>query len=189
MGGGASKGKKGGKGGKGAPPPPPPPPPAADPRLPLTIRQKFSIVKSWKGISRAMESTGVYMFVKLFEEHQELLGFFSKLKGLKEKDKEAQAESLELQEHATVVMNTLDEAIRALEDVDAFLVLLHHVGATHAKIPGYDKEFFWKIRGPFLEAVKVTLGDAYTENMDTIYKITIDFILQTLIDGFEKGSS
>lgn len=42
----------------------PPEPPAADPRLPLNVRQKFSITKSWKGIARAMEPTGVNMFVK-----------------------------------------------------------------------------------------------------------------------------
>ena len=63
MGGGASK-KKGKRNDAKAALQPPPPPPAADPRLPLTVRQRFSIVKSWKGISRAMESTGIYMFVK-----------------------------------------------------------------------------------------------------------------------------
>ncbi|KAF0298124.1 hypothetical protein FJT64_004503 [Amphibalanus amphitrite] len=62
MGGGASK-KKSRRSDAKAALQPPPPPPAADPRLPLTVRQRFSIVKSWKGISRAMESTGIYMFV------------------------------------------------------------------------------------------------------------------------------
>lgn len=38
--------------------------PQADPRLPLNTRQKFNISKSWKGIVRAMEPTGVNMFVK-----------------------------------------------------------------------------------------------------------------------------
>ena len=42
----------------------PPEPPPADPRLPLTVRQRFSITKSWKGISREMERTGVTMFIK-----------------------------------------------------------------------------------------------------------------------------
>lgn len=37
---------------------------AADPRLPLNVRQKFNLSKSWKGISREMEMTGVLMFVK-----------------------------------------------------------------------------------------------------------------------------
>ncbi|UYV79779.1 Globin [Cordylochernes scorpioides] len=41
-------------------------PPPTDPRLPLTARQVFSISKSWKGIVRAMESTGVTMFIRNF---------------------------------------------------------------------------------------------------------------------------
>ncbi|RWS27293.1 neuroglobin-like protein [Leptotrombidium deliense] len=41
-----------------------PQPPPSDPRLPLSTRQKFSISKSWKGIARAMEQTGINMFVK-----------------------------------------------------------------------------------------------------------------------------
>lgn len=35
-----------------------------DPRLPLTAKQKYNMMASWKGISRAMESTGVCMFLK-----------------------------------------------------------------------------------------------------------------------------
>uniref|UniRef100_T1JQ11 Neuroglobin n=3 Tax=Tetranychus urticae TaxID=32264 RepID=T1JQ11_TETUR len=41
-----------------------PEPPPPDPRLPLNARQKFQITKSWKGIQRAMEPTGVSMFIK-----------------------------------------------------------------------------------------------------------------------------
>lgn len=42
----------------------PPTPPAPDPRMPLTARQLFNISKSWKGIARAMEPTGITMFVR-----------------------------------------------------------------------------------------------------------------------------
>lgn len=42
----------------------PPAPAAVDSRLPLTARQKYSMVASWKGISRAMETTGINMFIK-----------------------------------------------------------------------------------------------------------------------------
>ena len=42
----------------------PPAPAATDPRLPLTARQKYSMVASWKGISRAMETTGICMFIE-----------------------------------------------------------------------------------------------------------------------------
>lgn len=39
-------------------------PPPVDSRLPLTAKQKYTMVASWKGISRAMEPTGVNMFIK-----------------------------------------------------------------------------------------------------------------------------
>ena len=46
---------------------------------------------------------------------------------------------------------------------------------------------FQKIREPFLEAVKITLGDRYTENMESIYKIAITFILQTMAEGMQDA--
>jgi hypothetical protein len=55
-------GGEGSKGRRGEAEPPAPEPP--DPRLPLTAKQKYSMMASWKGISRAMEPTGVYMFIK-----------------------------------------------------------------------------------------------------------------------------
>lgn len=58
-GGGAGKSESGNKNGEGGASAKP-----ADPRLPLNVRQKFNLSKSWKGISREMEMTGVLMFVK-----------------------------------------------------------------------------------------------------------------------------
>lgn len=55
----------GGGGNSGNGEPPPAAPAAVDPRLPLTAKQKYSMLASWKGISRAMEPTGVLMFIKL----------------------------------------------------------------------------------------------------------------------------
>lgn len=157
-------------------------PPKQDPRLPLTAKQKYSMLASWKGISRAMEQTGVYMFIKLFEEHEELLELFAKLKELR--TKEEQASSLELQEHATKVMNTLDEGIKELDDLDTFFTFLTQIGQSHKKIPGFKPDYFWKIEKPFLEAVEMTLGDRYTENVENIYKVTIKLIIETLVNGY-----
>lgn len=42
----------------------PRPPSPPDPRLPLTARQKYTMIASWKGISRAMQPTGVNMFIE-----------------------------------------------------------------------------------------------------------------------------
>jgi len=159
--------------------------PALDPRLPLNARQKYSMLASWKGISRALEPTGIYMFIKLFEEHEELLNMFTKFQKLKTRDEQASSE--ELAEHAVSVMNSLDEGIRSIDNMDNFHLFLTQIGQSHCKIEGFNKELFWKIRNPFLEAVKMTLGDRYTENIESIYQVSINLVIETLIEGFEKG--
>jgi hypothetical protein len=45
---------------------------------------------------------------------------------------------------------------------------------------------FQRIERPFLEAVQMTLGDRYTENIESIYKVTIKFIIETLVRGYEE---
>ncbi|KAH9640047.1 hypothetical protein HF086_017608 [Spodoptera exigua] len=106
--------------------------------------------------------------------------------------KEEQINSMELAEHANNVMNTLDEGIKGLDDLDNFFGYIHQVGASHRRIPGFKVEYFWlsppqKIEAPFLAAVESTLGDRYTPNVESIYKITIKFILETLIEGYEAA--
>lgn len=44
-----------------------------------------------------------------------------------------------------------------------------------------------RIERPFLAAVQETLGDRYTDNMENIYKITIRYILDTVVKGFDLG--
>lgn len=46
---------------------------------------------------------------------------------------------------------------------------------------------FQRIEKPFLTAVASTLGDRYTDNVEGIYKITIKFIIETLVEGYEAG--
>ncbi|XP_054714123.1 neuroglobin-like [Uloborus diversus] len=164
----------------------PPTPPATDPRLPLTARQLFNITKSWKGIARAMEPTGITMFVRLFEENEDILHLFQKFQY--KRFHELHRDSMELAQHASIVMNTLDESIKKLGNVDYFMDYLHAVGKLHTKIPGFQRDYFWRIERPFLAAVQDTLGDRYTDNMENIYKITIRYILDTIVKGFDLNS-
>ena len=46
-----------------------------------------------------------------------------------------------------------------------------------------------KIEKPFLSAVETTLGDRYTTNIENIYKVTIKFIIETLVTGFENSAN
>lgn len=66
---------------------------------------------------------------------------FTKFRELKTKDQ--QATSMELAEHAKMVMSTLDEGIKSLDDMDTFLTYLHEIGASHTKIPGFNRQYFW----------------------------------------------
>lgn len=45
-----------------------------------------------------------------------------------------------------------------------------------------------KIEKPFLAAVSTTLGDRYTDNVEGIYKITLKFVIETLVEGFESAA-
>lgn len=81
------------------------------------------------------------LFNRLFEDHGELLGLFNKFRELK--TKEEQASSEELAEHANKVMETLDEGIRSLDELDTFFEYLSQVGASHTRIPEFKSEYFW----------------------------------------------
>ncbi|CAH1390466.1 unnamed protein product [Nezara viridula] len=96
---------------------------------------------NWIFISSPTLAVMKVPFNVLFEEHEELLELFAKLKELR--TKEEQASSLELQEHATKVMNTLDEGIKELDDLDTFFTFLTQIGQSHKKIPGFKPDYFW----------------------------------------------
>ena len=42
------------------------------------------------------------------------------------------------------------------------------------------------MEAPFLYAIKIVLGDRYTESMEEIYKVVIKFILNNVTDIFEE---
>lgn len=160
-------------------------PAAEDPRLPLTQRDIFRLSSSWKAIHRNLEETGVEMFVRLFKSNAELKTMFHAFKDLDSEDAMRSNEALE--NHATLVMTTLDDAFTHIDNFDYVSEVLKKTGGTHVRFEGFKQDNFMKIREPFLEAVKITLGDRYTENMESIYKVAITYILQTLCDGMEEA--
>ncbi|KAJ8309517.1 hypothetical protein KUTeg_014391 [Tegillarca granosa] len=123
----------------------------------------------------------------MFEQNREVLKLFGDFANY---TAEELVENRELEQHVTMVMNTIVEAISCLEDIDYVICMLHSIGKLHAKkMKNFDPQEFWKIEEPFLSAVKETLDDRYTANMDIIYKITIKFILEMLIEGFNYNTT
>ncbi|GFS08611.1 neuroglobin [Elysia marginata] len=151
----------------------------------LTYKQVFSLKQSWKGIKRKMEETGVEMFVRLFKTNSDLQALFQGFKHIRSDDELRSNEALEY--HATLVMTTLDDAITHIDNYEFVRQLLHKAGGSHMKFEGFQPDNFMQMKEPFLEAVRVTLGDRYTDNMQTIYTIAITFILSTLIEGIKEA--
>ncbi|CAG0879564.1 unnamed protein product [Darwinula stevensoni] len=121
----------------------------------------------------------------LFVDHCDLLNQFEKFQGLETQDEEA--ERMELADHARIVMTTLDTSIRSLDNLDEFFQYVYTVGEAHTRIPEFQKENFMKIKGPFLYAVRETLQERYTPNIEAVYRITLDFIIGTLVEGYENA--
>ena len=67
---------------------------------------------------------------------------------------------MELAQHAGIVMNTLDESIKKLDNVDSFMDYLHSVGMLHTKIPGFRRDYFWV--GKILQGINVTFFSNFT---------------------------
>lgn len=156
--------------------------PKVDDRIPLDARQVFKLNQSWKAIKRSLGEAGVEMFVRLFKTNSYLKDMFSQFKGIETEDELRNNELLE--HHATFVMSTLDEAISNIDNYDFVQQTLHRVGCSHRRFSGFEPSNFWRIKGPFLEAMSITLGDRYTPYMQTVYELTITFIIQNLLVGY-----
>ncbi|XP_062621642.1 uncharacterized protein LOC134283210, partial [Saccostrea cucullata] len=122
------------------------------------------------------------LIFRLFKTNSHLKYVFTKFTQLETEDDMRQNEALE--QHATFVMTTVDEAISNIDNYNYVTDHLHRTGATHQRFVDFSSENFAKIKEPFLEAVKITLGDRYTDYMANVYTKTIDFILVTLRSGY-----
>ncbi|XP_048733660.1 neuroglobin-like isoform X2 [Ostrea edulis] len=152
-----------------------------DTRCSLTTRDKYQIIKSWKAIARDLHATGITMFLRMFEENVDLRKFF-KFGDYKESSDLLQNKIF--LNHVTLVMHTFDEAICSMGDTDYVMEMLRGIGKSHRRLPEFNFMIFSRIEEPFLIAVKETLGDRYSVNMDNIYRKTVKFIIRELSQGF-----
>ncbi|RUS79879.1 hypothetical protein EGW08_012357 [Elysia chlorotica] len=158
----------------------PPSPPAPDPRLPLTPMQVFKLKKNWKGVKRRLEDTGVEMLIRLFRLEPSAQAQFKNIRHLESEDKLRMSEDLE--KHAGRLMATLDDIVNNIDNVDYALSKMPTVAQQDVQFQGFTANQLALIEQPFLDAVRIILDDRYTENMDTIYRILIKFILQHLVN-------
>ncbi|CEF62068.1 Globin family and Globin-like domain and Globin, structural domain-containing protein [Strongyloides ratti] len=153
-----------------------------DSRIPLTERQKFLLIKNWKGISRRARDAGTNLFVQLLSEHQEL-GEYFKFGNVKEKDKYEMMADEKIQNHGEAVMRILDSVITSVNDPQEMFRILEEQGKEHATKKNFKPELFREVEDALFYSIKLILDERYTDNMDNIYRIVMKTILKTLEDS------
>jgi len=152
---------------------------------PLTTRQAFSLRQSWKAIMRNEVDFGTEMFLLLFRTDPEIQPMFDSFKHITSEEDFHNNE--EWENFVTDVMVTLDDVITRIDDYAFVKKHLARVGATHIKFAGFRQSKFVAVRDTFLESVRLTLGDRYTDNIQNIYTIFINFILESIVEGMEAA--
>ncbi len=71
----------------------------------------------------------------------EVQNLFSSFRGLKHATDMRSSQALE--NHAMMVMCTIDEAITNLDDLDYAIDMLLSVGKTHQRFPTFNRDLFW----------------------------------------------
>merc|ERR1712127_52830 len=113
----------------------------------------------------------------MFTTNPEVQSLFVEFKNLQTPENMRANEKF--QEHGEKVMERIDEAVASIEEMDCMTSLLMQTGAYHKQIPGFDPEMFRLAEAPFLASIESTLGERYTPQMETIYKVIAAYIIQT----------
>uniref|UniRef100_A0A0N5C039 GLOBIN domain-containing protein n=1 Tax=Strongyloides papillosus TaxID=174720 RepID=A0A0N5C039_STREA len=154
-------------------------------RIPLTERQKFLLVKNWKGISRRARDAGTNLFVQLLSEHQELSEYFM-FGNMVGKDKYEMMSDERIQNHGEAVMKILDSVITSVNDPQEMFKILEEQGKQHALKKNFKPELFREVEDALFYSIKLILDERYTDNMDGIYRVVMKTVLQTLEDSCRK---
>nr|KAG5704250.1 hypothetical protein BaRGS_012538 [Batillaria attramentaria] len=94
-------------------------------------------VIKYPGINQARE----LRHLRLFKSNSDLKSLFQGFKDLKTDDELRSNEALE--NHATLVMTTLDDAITHIDNFDYVSEVLRKTGASHHRFEGFNSENFW----------------------------------------------
>ena len=102
-------------------------------------------------------------------------------------------------------MERIDNALFSMEDPETMKSIFMETGAYHRRIVGFRPEMFkvqscivvdfWAEHDPFfqfaeeplLNALRQTLDERYTPQMEVIYRVIVQFVIQIMIEGYNGG--
>ena len=83
----------------------------------------------------------IHLFFRLFETNTEVWDLFATFKDLETVSDLRGNRSLE--NHAMMVMCTIDETITNMDDLDYVIDMLQRVGKTHTRFQKFRADLFW----------------------------------------------
>ncbi|CAK9290644.1 unnamed protein product [Gordionus sp. m RMFG-2023] len=151
--------------------------------IPLSARDIYCLGKSWKGISRKMDETGLIFITKFLEMYPHYTKFFKVRDGL------PVPEHLQSQLAAENFMYAMDRCIEYLYDPKHFFIFVKNVGEFHTGIKNFKAEYLLDFSHPFFYAIKEVLGERYTPHIEDIYIRIVNYIVYKLIEAYEDRSN
>ena len=102
-------------------------------------------------------------------------------------------------------MTRVNEVLHNLDQLNLCVSLIKQIGAYHRRFQGFKPQYFKVIISsylfmlsntnqqnfyePFLGMAKTSLGKKYTPQTEAVYKAIANFLIQTLIDGYNGEGS
>ena len=142
-----------------------------DPRLPISKLHAYKLRQSWKCVRRDLEQTALDALISMLRKKAN----YSSLMGLSPD----RIGSGEFETMAMKMFSAVDECVNKAADMDV-QGLVDYAEEIKHESPFNEKGLIKDYQPAVLTAIKQTLGDRYSDTMDSIYNLVIKFIVETM---------
>lgn len=133
-----------------------------EPSVTLTDSERQVLLDTWKLLEGNIARVGVITFLRLFETHPDVQGFFPSLSGMTIDDLR---HSRQLQTHALKVMGFVQKVVARLQEPAKLYALVRQLGRSHVHYGA--KQAYIDFVGPqFVYAIKPALEDQWTTEIE-----------------------
>ncbi|XP_054758842.2 uncharacterized protein LOC129264905 [Lytechinus pictus] len=151
---------------------------------PLTTREQDIVRKTWGVLSLDMEQHGAAMFAKLISVHPVVAHLFPFGENLSYSQL---VENQTLRAHGRKVMETIGQAVGALDDLDILVPILRDLARRHI---GYSvtRQHFQPVGEALMHAIREGLGRSFSEEVKGAWLAVFQLVVDTMSDMLPEGS-
>ncbi|XP_033123745.1 neuroglobin-like [Anneissia japonica] len=149
----------------------------------LTINEISLITDSWKHFTENFDSNGANIFMRLFDQNPELLPLFPF--GKRDRTEAELRRHPLFKRHVRGVMNTIDTAVKTVENLNNVVPTLTQLGRKHAMY-GVKPAFFQAVENALVYALEQALQDACTNDHEQAWRKLFKVISGTMSVGLEQ---